>query len=142
MEKKLTIVEKIMALLQIGEAGKIQHFFDKQVKTLNREINGLNKNKETLEYNCEQIIDNLKEQLEDAEVELESSYLNVSIADVDTNAKQDEFSDVYWSRVEKAESKVKNIRAEILLNEEKLKEELKSIDAQISERKRRISKIS
>ena len=43
-KNKLTLVERIMAKLNLGEAGKIQHFVDKQIKTLSREKDQLKRN--------------------------------------------------------------------------------------------------
>lgn len=141
MEKK-SIVERIMIALNLGEEGKIGHFFEKQRKTLNREITGLNKNIEAAEYNSSTRMDELNEKLEDATAELEAAYLNVTINDVDTNAKQDSFSSTYWHRVDSAEAKVKSIKDSIVKVAENLKDTVDEYKREIDIRKERIEKIA
>lgn len=140
--KKLTIVERIMASLNLGEAGKIQHFFDKQVKNLSREIDGINRNITNLKYNSELRSDELKKKLEDAKSELEASYMNVTKENVETNALQDSFSNVYWNAVERSESKVASLEKDLEKESDSLKDSLKDCEEQIKERQRRIEKIS
>ena len=111
--KSKTIVERIVALLQLTESGKIQHCFDKQIKVLKREVEALKRNITTITFHHEAAIDTAKEKLEDAKGELEAAYLNVTIDNVDTNAKQDAYSESYWAGVERAESKVQRLEKEI-----------------------------
>jgi predicted nucleic acid-binding Zn-ribbon protein len=140
--KTKSIVERIVALLQLTDSGKIQHFFDKQIKSLNRDIVALERNITTLTFHHEADLDAAKEKLEDAKVELESAYLNVTIENVDTNAKQDSYSNAYWNGVELAEEKVQTLEARIISKTDAFKDQVKDIEIQIAERKRRVDKIS
>jgi len=140
--KSKTIVERIVALLQLTESGKIQHFFDKQIKVLKREVEALKRNITTITFHHEAAIDTAKEKLEDAKGELEAAYLNVTIDNVDTNAKQDAYSESYWAGVERAESKVQRLEKEIESSNDSFKDQVKDIEVQIAERERRIDKIS
>lgn len=142
MKEKQTIVARILAILNLGEEGKIGHFFTKQVKSLQREIDGLKRNIVTLTYNSDLAIDQLREKLEDAKAELDAAYLNITPADVETNAKQDEFSATYWSNVERAEAKVTRLEKTITEGTDCLKDQIKDNEEQIKERERRIEKIS
>lgn len=142
MSTKKSIVDRIVALLQLTDSGKIQHFFDKQIKSLNRDIVALERNITTLTFHHEADLDAAKEKLEDAKVELESAYLNVTIENVDTNAKQDSYSNAYWNGVELAEEKVQTLETRIISKTDAFKDQVKEIEIQIAERKRRVDKIS
>jgi prefoldin subunit 5 len=142
MSKQKSIVERIVALLQLTDSGRIQHFFDKQIKNLQREIAALERNITTLTFHHEADLDASKEKLEDAKAELESAYLNVTIDQVDNNAKQDAYSSVYWANVERAEEKVQQLEKSIESKIDAFKDQIKDIEVQIAERKRRVEKIS
>ena len=70
MSAKKSIVDRIMAVLNLTESGKIQHFFDKQIKSLNREIVASERNITTITFHHEEDLDRSREQLEDAKAEL------------------------------------------------------------------------
>ena len=140
--KKLSLLERIKAKLNMGEEGQIQNFLDKQVKTLGREIKACEKNIDNLKYNHEADLEKKQEQLEDAKVELDSSYENIKASNVENNAKQNDYASVYWSNVEQAEEKVERIKKSIDNAKEKLADQIKEIEIQIAERQRRIEKIS
>ena len=140
--KKLSLLERIKAKLNMGEEGQIQNFLDKQVKTLGREIKACEKNIDNLKYNHEADLEKKQEKLEDAKVELDSSYENIKASNVENNAKQAEYADIYWANVEQAEGKVERIKKSIDNAKEKLADQIKEIEIQIAERQRRIEKIS
>lgn len=136
------IVERIMAKLKLDDNGKLQNFFDKQIKNLKKEIKEYEKAIENEEYNSKNRIDNLKEQLEDAEAELQDAYDNVKPDNVETNAKQDYFAKTYWDAIENAESVIEEIKFNIEEEERVTKELIEEYQSQIKEREYRISKIS
>lgn len=137
-----TLVEKIVAALNLTEAGRLQNFFDKQTKTLKREIEACKQNITVLGYNYKSRMDKLQEQLEDASENVESMYMNVKPEDVSNNAAQDSYAETFWSNVVKAERQLKSIEAEIEQVTKAHEEAVKEQKAQIEERERRISKIS
>lgn len=139
---KLNIVQKVLALLNITEEGKIENFFMKQRKSLEKDIKNLNKNLDTLEDQHKDAIDELNEKIEDARVRVNEAYTSIKVENIDTNEKANEFADLYWNRIEIAESEVERL--------EKLKEESKksntelieNIQKEIKERQRRLDMIS
>ena len=139
---KKSIVDRIMAVLNLTESGKIQHFFLKQIKNLEREITASERNITTITFHHEEDLDRSKEQLEDSKAELESAYLNVTVENVDTNAKQDAYAHTYWAGVEAAEEKVQRLEKSIESKIDAFKDQIKEIEVQIDERKRRVEKIS
>lgn len=140
--KTTGIVARIMAFLQLGDAGKLQNFFDKQVKNLKSQIKDYEKAIENERYNSGNRVEYLREQQEDAEAELEDAYMNVKLADIDTNAKQDQYSIIYWSNIEDKEAVLEEIKMEIEEEEKNTKALIEAYQAQIKEREHRISKIS
>jgi len=136
-----SIVERVMAFLNLTDEGKIQSFYERERRELEREIKARTRNKETLANENEDALYALREELQDAEEALSQSYVNVPPSEVATNAKQKEFSDLYWSRVRDAKRTVKNIKERILKQEESFENEIKSINAEIVELEDRLANI-
>lgn len=136
------LVARIMKFLKLDEAGKLQGFFDKQIKVLKREIETYNQAIKNSKYNSERTMDSLREKLEDATQEVEDAYADVKPESIETNAKQDEFARVYWNKVSRAEQKVENIKEQIKSEGEYLDKTIKVYEDQIAERQHRIDKIS
>ena len=141
-DKKLTIVERVLALLNITEEGKINNFFMKQRNILNKDIKNLNKNLDTLKDQHEERLEELNEKLQDAEVVVEESYTSIKVEDIATNEAANHFSDAYWSRIEQAEYQVSKLKAEIKYIKEAHEKSVEAVKEQITERKRRLEKIS
>jgi len=137
-----TIVERIMAKLKLGDSGKLQSFFDRQVKKLNKDIESFKQSIKNAQYNSERRLDNLREQLEDAEDNLAELYDAVVPEDVENNAKQDAFAITYWSKIEDTEELVENIKEQIEQERIDTEETINSYNDQIKELEYRISKIS
>lgn len=141
-DKKLTIVERVLALLNITEEGKINNFFMKQRNILNKDIKNLNKNLDTLKDSHEERLEELNEKLQDAEVVVEESYTSIKVEDIATNEAANHFSDAYWRRIEQAEYQVFRLKAEIKNTKEAHEKSVEAVKEQITERKRRLEKIS
>jgi predicted nucleic acid-binding Zn-ribbon protein len=136
------IVARIMRILKLDDAGKVQSFFDREKKKLSRDITTLNKNIENVKFNSERTLDEYREQLEDAEVALENAYAGVTLADIENNAKQEEFSFKYWDAIDRTTAKVESIKQRIKDETEKTEKAVESFEKQIAELNFRISKIS
>jgi len=108
-----TLVERLMAELKIGEKGKFQNFFNGQLRELERSISANNRTIENLRFKLEGDIKELDLQIEDAELAVQEAYKNITVEDIETNAKQKEFASKYWAGVVQAETLVK------VLNEQK-----------------------
>ena len=108
-----TLVERLMAELKIGEKGKFQNFFNGQLRELERSISANNRTIENLQFKLEGDIKELDLQIEDAELAVQEAYKNITVEDIETNAKQKEFASKYWAGVVQAETLVR------VLNEQK-----------------------
>jgi hypothetical protein len=141
-QKKLTIVQRVLALLNITEEGKIENFFMKQRSILTKDIKNLNKNLDTVRDQHNDYLEELNEQLADANVRVEEAYTSVKIENVATNEAANNFASDYWYAVEQAEAAVSQIEKSIKNQTEHFEKQVESINAQIKERQRRLDRIA
>jgi anti-sigma28 factor (negative regulator of flagellin synthesis) len=139
---KFSLVRKIVTLFKLGEEGKIESFFARQRKTMEREIDKLNKALEIKNFNFKNSKEDLSDAIEDAKQKIEDAYLQVDAEQVANNADADRFADTYWERIERAEAALSRLEKEATREEEEHDEDVKESKAQISERKRRLTRIS
>lgn len=139
---KLSIVAKVLALLNITEEGKIENFFMKQRKSLEKDIKNLNKNLDTLKDQHQDAIEDLNEKLEDARVRVTEAYTSIKVEDIDTNEKANQFADLYWDRIERAESEVEKLEKQKEQAEKVQQDLIENIQKEIAERQRRLDMIS
>lgn len=139
---KFSITRKIMELFNLGDSGKLDSFFTRVTKSLNRDITALETNKRTIRFNAKQREDELKDQLEDAQDSLQEAYLAVSPEDVKTNEDQKSFMDFYLKNIHAKRDEVKRIEELIKAHKEELAANIKSVDDRINSRKEDIEAIS
>lgn len=138
---EFSLVRRILALLKIGDAGKLDSFFRKQVRNLERDVEALEHEKKSIAFEYERQQSTLKEQLEDAKNALSDAFIAVQPEDVADNAKQEVFAERYWRNIDYREADVERIiqRQEDL--EKGYKENVEELDEQIAIRKERIASI-
>lgn len=137
----LGITKKVMAILKLGDSGKIDNFFLKQVKNCEKSIRDLKRNKVTLENSYKDEVEEIQEQLEDAKEALQESYKNITSEDVKTNALASKFEEVYWNRVSEARNEVKRIEYNLEEAKTYFDEEIKEMNEQISLYEERITSL-
>jgi hypothetical protein len=137
-----SIVRKIQALLNLGEAGKLDSFFGRIDKTLNKDIVGHKKNIEALEFELENKKDKLEDDLADAEQELESAYLDVPVEEISTNEDQKNYMKVYLGNVKKYQDKVEDIKKDIKKVKSEHKDEVDKINEEIKSLKEMIDVVT
>lgn len=142
MSTKTGIVAKILALLNLGEEGKIENFFEKQRKALQKDIKNLGKNLDTYEDQKAEALEELNEKLEDAKVKVEEAYTSVTVENVSTNERANSFQDYYWDAVTRAENVVARLEAEIKTETEKYDKLIASVKDQTAKKQARLDKIS
>lgn len=142
MSTKTGIVAKILALLNLGEEGKIENFFEKQRKALQKDIKNLGKNLDTYEDQKAEALEELNEKLEDAKVKVEEAYTSVTVENVSTNERANSFQDYYWDAVTRAENVVARLEAEIKAETEKYDKLIASVKDQTAKKQARLDKIS
>lgn len=136
--KKLSIVEKIMRKLQLGDEGKIGSFFEKQVDKSRKAIRDLNRNKETLKNRYEDDVTDLKDKLQDAQEALNDAYENVTPEDVKSNAAMLEFESTYWAGVKSAKREVERLEKALENREKTHKEEIEAVDKEVAAHQERM----
>lgn len=129
---KKSVIQRIKDKLGLTDDGKIEIFFTKQIKNLERTITTLNKNLENFKFNHEQTMETLREKLEDAQDALDAAYEDVSVEDISSNANAEAFAKLYWSRVDAAEQKVQNIEKEMEDNVKALENKTKETNEKIA----------
>jgi prefoldin subunit 5 len=136
------IVNKIAAMLNLGDYGKVENFISKTVKTLEREVDTLERSKKNQEHNFSTSLATLKEELEDAQMSLDETYANVDPKDLATNEMQRSFMETYLSRIDIAEAKVVGIEKKIEDATEASAKIIEDLDKEIAVRNKRISMLS
>jgi len=110
VKAKFSIVRRIVAFLELGENGKLDSFFLRVEKTLNREIEAYKKNIDIIKFEAKQKADEYDDKIEDAEKAVEEAFMNVTPEQVDSNQKQVDFLDSYLSNLKRAKSAVTSLK--------------------------------
>ena len=139
---KFSIVRAIMAMLNLGEEGKLSSFFSKVEKKLKREINILSRNLETVKAKYEQKIEDLTDQLQDANETLNQAYYHVDVDTIQTNESQSNYVDVYLDNIDEKLMVVKSIQTQIEREKETFEKFQKETEEQIISLQKRIEIIT
>jgi len=137
----LAIVARIMKVLKLDEAGKIEKFFAKEIKKFETAIKHLNNNIAALKNVYQAAVDTLNEKLEDAREAVENAYDAVTLENLATNDSMTNFSERYWAKIARAEETVVAVEEELKRLTEKHEKDLKEIQDQIAKREARITKL-
>jgi len=140
-KKEMSLVQRIVKALNLGDEGKIGKFFNMLEKQAKTEIKKLEANRKTADLQHEIAVGDLKAKVEDAEEAVEAAYENVTPEDVPNNDAMKSFARIYWTRVENAERNLKMLKKELEEEKEDYKELLEDIDEQIANYKARINRI-
>lgn len=136
------IVKRIMSVLKLDEAGKISKLYDVLVKDSKRAIAQLEANIKAQALQFEIDIDSFDERIEDAQEAVVQAFENVTLEDVSTNSKIDDFKEVYLRNIDRAETSVKMIEEEKADYTEEYDEQVKDMNEQIAAYKARIEKFT
>ena len=139
--EKLGIVNAIMHILKLDDAGKIEKFFVRQTKEAAQNASGIRTNMGIKKTQLEASIQKLEDKIEDAREAVKDAYTNVKVEDVATHADMESFSSKYWGKIRDAEDKVSKLEEELKFIKEKAGEEEKEDLAQIAKWESRIAKI-
>jgi len=136
------IVNKVAAMLNLGDFGKIENFVTKTANTLAREVETCERSKKNELHNLETKLAALNEQLEDAQLAVEESYSNLDPANLKTNEMQRSFMETYLSSIDSAESVVLGIQKSIEDVKEASDKVIENLDKQITVRQTRIDRLT
>lgn len=139
---KYSLVRAIVTLFKLGEEGKIENFFARERKALERQVSKLEKALDVTEFNHKNALEDLADKIVDATAAIENAYTQVDAERVSSNSDCDSFASSYWRNIELAEANLKTLEEEQDSIIAKYDETVKASKLQIAERKRRLSRIS
>jgi ABC-type transporter Mla subunit MlaD len=139
---KYSLVRTIVTLFKLGEEGKIENFFARERKNLEREVSKLEKTLDVTEFNHKNAMEDLADKIVDATAAIDSAYTQVNADRVVSNSDCDAFATSYWRNIEIAEANLKTLEEDKEELETKYAETVKAAKLQIAERKRRLGRIS
>lgn len=142
MSTKQTLVERILALLNLTDNDRVKTFLERQVKSLKRDEKNLSKNIDTVTDQKVDELEKISDKIADAEEAVEAAYTNVTPEDVSTNEKADSFASQYWRNIERAEAIVMQLNKQYEQTEKQFDAQLEELQNQLKETKRRIETIS
>lgn len=136
------LTAKVMAILKLDEAGKVEKFFKNEVKRLNDEIKTIEMNKKTAELEFEMSLKQLEDKIEDAEAAIQEAYENVKLEDINNNEAMNSFSRVYWVNIDRKESDLETLLDAKKNTIENYEKALKARNEKIEKRKAKIEKLA
>lgn len=136
---KLAIVRKALAFLNLGEAGKVESFYQKVIKVLTKEKKILNQNLEQLKSNYELSKEALEEDLQDAIDAFDAAKIAVDVTKINNNAEQTAYVEVFLDAIDVKALAIQSIEKEIKSAEEKYEEKKKDFEDQIASLDKRLS---
>ena len=136
------ILAVVMSKFNLGNEGKLGSFYDRELKKLQRSVQGQKKTIETLQFNLGVEVEKLNDKLEDAQQAVQDSWEAITPDDVATNALQDSFSSQYWYGIESAERVVTQLEANIEDITKQYEDKIEAAEKQITLLEARIAKIT
>ena len=136
------IVKKIMAMLKLDEAGKINKFFKKEIKAFQNEIRDINNLLIAEKARYEATLDKLRDSIEDAKENVIAAYHSITLENVVNNEAMQQFSSTYWKKINQAEATVERLEKDVKRVDEAYEEEVKTYKAKIAKIEERIAIIT
>ena len=137
----LSLTERIMAMLNAGDEGKINNFLLKVLRDREKEIKAREQNIKVITFEHENKLIELNEKLEDAENDYKDAFLNVESENVENNAKQSAYIDSYLRNIENKKDSVQHIKGLISKRKISFKDSIEEIELEIKELKNQIAEI-
>ena len=142
VEIKNVLVAKIMSILKLDDAGRVEKFLAGEAKKFESKIKAIEMNKKTAALELELKLGELDSKIEDAEAALEDSYAAVKPENINTNEAMADFSEKYWDNIDSKTSRLARLTDEKESIQKRYDEDLKARDEKIAVIKARIAKIS
>lgn len=110
---KVTLLEKIVSVFKLDDAGRADKFLKSNVKHFKQEIKQHEADLKTNELKYEIKMDKLSDQLEDAKEALDNSFFNIDVETLKNNANNDAYRETYMAGITEANSKVARLEYNI-----------------------------
>ena len=104
---KLTIVERVVAILGLTDEGKVNAFFMKEEKKAKRAIEVENRNIVGIELNYKTQKEEANDKLEDLKQSLEEAKTAITPEDVVNNETMSTFASKYWENIFSLKGQIK-----------------------------------
>ena len=140
-ESTFGIVNAIVAIFKLNDAGVLNKFYTKQVKRLKRNIKTYNQNIEASNGNFDALKEDLKDRIEDAIEYVRDAYLAVDVESIKNNAGIGEFEVTYWNTISKRQTELKSLKEQMIRLEDAHADEIKAVEVDIADMKAAIDKI-
>lgn len=132
------LVDRILAILGLDDAGQIAKFINKTIKILKRDVVSYERNIVNIKHNHEGEETDLQEKIEDLKDILATSHTAITIEDIKDNETANKFRNTYLQRIRTAETNLEAKEKELKELNEALKESIKEENDKIALRKKRI----
>lgn len=136
------LVTKIMSILKLDDAGKLDKFFAGEIKAIKNGIKAIEMNKQTAALQYEMALSEIDSKIEDAEEALKDAYTAVTMDDINSNDAMKSFSVKYWRNIEDKEASLDALK----LNRKRIVEDyekaLEERNTKIAKQEARIAAIS
>jgi len=136
------LVGKIMSILKLDDAGKLEKFFAGEVKTIKNGIKAIEMNKQTAALQHEMALSEVDSQIEDAEEALADSYTAVTVEEINSNDAMKSFSTKYWDNIDAKEQKLQSLKDDRKARVEAYDKALEARNNNIAKQEARIAAIS
>jgi len=136
------LVGKIMSILKLDDAGKLEKFFAGEVKTIKNGIKAIEMNKQTAALQHEMALSEVDSQIEDAEEALADSYTAVTVEEINSNDAMKSFSAKYWDNIDAKELKLQSLKDDRKAKVEAYDKALEARNNNIAKQEARIAAIS
>lgn len=139
---KKVVVAKVMSILKLDDDGRLDRFYDKQIKIFKDFIKNIKNNSGTLEVKFDQDCDKLNDDIQDAKEALDDAYAAIKPEDVANNESMKAFGLVYWTNIEEKERVVTALEEKLEKVKELYEKGVKERNEKIAMYEARIAKIS
>ena len=137
-----TLVSKIMSILKLDDAGKLEKFFAGEVKAIKNGINAIELNKKTAALQHEMALSEIDSKIEDAEEAVKDAYTAVTVEQINSNDAMKSFSSDYWANIDSKESKLERLKKDREAQVKSYDEQLEARNEKIAKQNARIAAIS
>lgn len=138
----MTLKEKILSILKLDDNGRIEKFFNCEIKKFNLYIKQLKSNIAQIELTYSSDVDTINNEIEDATARVQDCYEAVDIEKLKNNSDITKFSEEYWRNISLAETQLEHLNFKLDNINKKFKTDIDNINEQISKYQERISKLS
>jgi len=139
---KVTLIDRILSILNLDDHGKVASFFKGEVKKLQNAVRQLESNEKQEDLRNELALEALNEKIEDAQQDVDDAYLAVKVEYIQSNEDKKNFSTNYWNNISSKEYILKDLKRSLENKLEAIEDSKKDLKEQKAAYAARIKKIT